>query len=239
MHVFNLCKDFVPTSHRNALSPFQEFMVMMMRLRLHLLMEDLAYRFNISQPTVSRIITKWLEVMSLRLKSLIIWPEREILGKTITECFLRASGGHRILRRVGKLVEGIRQINTVRFACKVWDLVKLQAPQYSQVPHRHHSTRHKLGSSNLRTCIERAQLSSEEVDTTRQIAHVRVHVERVIGLVRRKFRILSQQMPLDSLKIKEGQACAPLDQIVVVCCALSNLCPPIIPMFEKEERHWQ
>ena len=39
------------------LSPLNEFFMMLCRLRLGLLEQDLAYQFEVSQPTVSRVIT--------------------------------------------------------------------------------------------------------------------------------------------------------------------------------------
>ena len=58
---------------------FQEFMLVMLKLRLNSHVVDLAYRFDVSPATVSRIILKWLTQMDIRLKSLILWLEREDL----------------------------------------------------------------------------------------------------------------------------------------------------------------
>ena len=55
----------------------------MMKLRLNLLTEDLAHRFEVSISTVSRIFHKWLDVMYVRLSKCIRWPAKEIVHKTL------------------------------------------------------------------------------------------------------------------------------------------------------------
>ena len=54
-----------------------------MRLRLSLVGQDLWYRFGLHPSTVSRIFTNVLEVLYQRLNFLIMWPEREILRRTL------------------------------------------------------------------------------------------------------------------------------------------------------------
>ena len=68
---------------------------MMLKLRLNSPVVDLAYRFDISPATVSRILLKWLTQMDIRLKSLIIWPERDDLQKTMPNC-LQVSFGKKV-----------------------------------------------------------------------------------------------------------------------------------------------
>lgn len=72
------------------------------------------------------------------------------------------------------------------------------------------------------------QLSAQEVEETRKIA-VRIHVERVIGLVRRKYVILQSILPTELVKAKPGESLAPIDKIARVCCALTNLSESIVP----------
>jgi hypothetical protein len=53
-------------------------MLVIMKLRLSLGIQDLAYRFGISAATVSRTIVKWLVVLDMRIGTLcLIWPDRE------------------------------------------------------------------------------------------------------------------------------------------------------------------
>ena len=50
-------------------------------------MQDLSYRFHVSVVVVSNIFHRWLDVMSRELKQLIVWPDREIVLKTLPACF--------------------------------------------------------------------------------------------------------------------------------------------------------
>ena len=58
-------------------------MVVFMKLRLNLGDQDIAFRFDVNQSTVSRCFSKWIDVMYIRLKPLIKWPERDELMKTM------------------------------------------------------------------------------------------------------------------------------------------------------------
>ena len=58
--------------NRGVLTTFQDIFV---KLRFDLEEVDLAYRFGISQPAVSRIFRKWIGIMAKRLCPLIQWPE--------------------------------------------------------------------------------------------------------------------------------------------------------------------
>jgi len=58
------------------------------------------------------------------------------------------------------------------------------------------------------------------VEETRAIAHLRIHVERVIGVVQNKFKFLHSTGPVNMLLKCEGENIMVLDKIVTVCCAL-------------------
>ena len=72
------------------LDPFQEFVMVLMKLRLNVPFQDLDYRFMVSVPTVSQNFWSWINAMDNRLSGLLHWTARENLWKTM--CFKYAFG---------------------------------------------------------------------------------------------------------------------------------------------------
>ena len=58
-------------------------MLTLMKLRLDVSNYDLGFRFVISASTVSRVFSKWIEAMDIRLSFLITWPDQENLRKSM------------------------------------------------------------------------------------------------------------------------------------------------------------
>ena len=74
----------------------------------------------------------------------------------------------------------------------------------------------------------KSQLSAEEVKQSRELARVRIHVERLIGMVKQKYSILEGTLPISFIKDDSDVTVA--DKLMIVCCALVNLCHSIVPV---------
>ena len=72
------------------------------------------------------------------------------------------------------------------------------------------------------------QLSQKEVEFTRQIANVRIHVERIIGLLKNRYSILQSRLPITLIKRKGDTDVATVDKLVFVCAALTNFGEPVV-----------
>ena len=59
----------------------------LMKIRLNLFDEDIAYRFGVHRTTVSRNFHHVLEVLYFKTKDLIKWPDREVLRLTMPTSF--------------------------------------------------------------------------------------------------------------------------------------------------------
>ncbi|XP_059358734.1 uncharacterized protein LOC132097125 isoform X2 [Carassius carassius] len=73
-----------------------------------------------------------------------------------------------------------------------------------------------------------AELEVKDVEEPRAIAHLRIHVERVIAVVHNKFKFLHSTVPVHMLVKCEGENLTSLDKIVTVCCALMNMCKSVV-----------
>ena len=76
---------------------------------------------------------------------------------------------------------------------------------------------------------EKPQLSKLEVDTSRQLSQVRIHVERVIGAVRQKYMILQSTLPISMITCTGDDNLSPTDKAVTIFCALYNHCSSVVP----------
>jgi hypothetical protein len=72
------------------------------------------------------------------------------------------------------------------------------------------------------------QMHPVQIERTRKIANVRVHVERVIGSLRQKYEILNIRLPI-CLLTSNNKDQPVINKIIIVCAALLNCCPSVVP----------
>ena len=66
-----------------SINRFQEFIIVLMKLRLNVPLQDLAYCFVVLISTISRIFFHLIVVMDKRLFPFVYWPDRYQLCKTM------------------------------------------------------------------------------------------------------------------------------------------------------------
>ena len=72
------------------------------------------------------------------------------------------------------------------------------------------------------------QLEKVQVDWSRELSLVRIHVECVIWVLKQKYTILQGVLPISIVANKDKQN-ASIDKLVRLCYALVNLCPSVVP----------
>ena len=274
MAVFSFISEDLSQGTMSKLSKFQKYIMVLMKPRLNLPVQDLAYRFGVSATCVSKTFKTTLHVMYVKLRKFILWPTREELRKTmplsfrehfgvkvvcIIDCFELFSERPKNLLARAQTWSNYKHMNTVKyligvcpqgvvsFISKGWGgrtsdkhiteksgfLDKL-LPGDVVLADRGFDVRDSVGLMCAEVKIPaftrgKKQLSACDVETTRKIAHSRVHVERLIGLVKNKYSILQKgKLPIDIL-MSEDDGAPSIDKIVTVSCVLSNFCESIVP----------
>ena len=271
--VLTFILSLLPTG--THLSPFQQLILTLMRLRMNLPLSLLGCIFRVSVTTASRTFRTTIEVMNAKLvPALVFWPNRDELMLSMPmvfrqvfrncaciidcfEIFIEKPGDLRARAQTYsnykhhhtmKFLIGITPQGTVSFISKGWGgrtsdkyltercgfLDKLN-PGDVILADRGFDVADSVGLFNAQLKIPaftrgRKQLSPVELESTRGLASVRIHVERVIGEARNRFTILQSTIGIQMCEAEHPNTLTPLDKIVHVCCALTNVSASIVPL---------
>ncbi|CAC5403235.1 unnamed protein product [Mytilus coruscus] len=273
MSLFTFLEPHISQTSKSSLSRFQKLVLVLMKLRLNLGIQDLGYRFKVTPSCVSKVFLDMIHVMYIRMKCLILWPEREELQTSmpmefrkyfgvkvsiIIDCFEVFIDRPSNLLAQAETWSNYKHHNTVKYLIGITPqgAVSYLSNGYGGRVSDKHLTEdcgmlQKLLPGDIvladrgfnitesvgLQCAEvkipaftkgKKQLSPLELEATRKIAHTRIHVERVIGLVRNKYTILQSTIPIDYLHC-QSENVPTMDKITTVCCALTNLCDSVVP----------
>ncbi len=258
----------------SAVTPFEQVILTLMRLRMNLPLHFLGYLFNVSAPTVSRLFNHVIIIMNSTLTpALVFWPDREQLRQSlpmsfrsvfkncacIIDCFeifierpsdLRARAqtySQYKHHNTMKYLIGITPQGVISFISKGWGgrtsdkhvtensgFLQNLLPGDVILADRGFLIGDSVSLYNAKLQIPaftrgRTQLDPVEIEATRGLAAIRIHVERVIGHVRQKYCMLNGTIPISLCECDDSGNSTQLDKIVEVCCSLTNVCPSVVP----------
>ena len=104
------------TGRIRALQPMDELLMVLMRLRQGLFEQDLAYRFAVSQSTVSRVWSTWINFLYHKPKALPIWMSKYSMQATMPEVFKRDYPTTRIIIDATELYIEMPEIQQLTFS---------------------------------------------------------------------------------------------------------------------------
>lgn len=269
--VFNFLEPCLSSGGHASLTAFQQVLMTLMCLRLNLPGQDLAYRFGVNESTISLTFLQVIEVLYVRLKHLILWPDRDVLQKTMPMTFRKHCPNCVVIinwfeifidrpsnllaraqthsshehRNTAKYLIGMTPQGTVSFISEGWggmvsdkhliessDLLNRLVPGDVVLADRDLDTAESVGVYCAQVSLPftrgKRQLDRIDGEQARRIANVRIHVERLIGVLRQKYAIFSGTQPNDFL-IPRDDGVPILDKIVSVCCSLVNVCDSVVP----------
>lgn len=257
----NFCLSVLPCS--TVLSKGSIFLLIFMKLRLALLNQDLAYRFNISEGLVSRLVNEGLPALAFRLSFLVRWPSKEEVSRTLPSLFKPRYSKCRVIidcteifcerarnltlraltwsnykhHNTIKILVGITPSGAISFVSKAFGgrasdkLITQQSGfldllEYGDLvlADRGFLIEEELASRGARLAIPsftkgKNQLSMRQVEMSRRLARVRLHVERMMERIK-NFKLLAGILPLSLVPHA--------DNIVMITAAISNLQPKLV-----------
>ena len=217
-------------------------LLLLMKMRLGVFNRDLAVRFEIHRSRVSKVFCNWVPILSNVLNSLFVWPGRGTKGTNLPAAFKKkwkdvvAIIGCKevFIERPKNLTartqtwSNFKQNNTAKYLISITPSgnVSVDSGFFDKISmgdnilaDRGFTFKEELASLGATLKFphftkEKSQLSGKEVDTSRQLSSVRIHVEMVIGQVK-NIHMLRNIVPLTQMDL--------LDNIMVIVCAIINL----------------
>ena len=255
------CSSVLPVS--KTLSPANVFLLIMMKIKLNLLNQDLAYRFNICASAVSKLLNAGLPAVAQKLSFLVRWPAKEDVVRTLPSVFKPSFKNCRVIidctevfcerarnltlraftwsnykhHNTLKILVGISPTGAVSFILKAFGgrasdkLITQKSGFLNNLEYgdkvladRGFLIEEELASRGATLAIPSftngvEQLSMKNVEESRRLARVRIHVERMMERLK-NFRILAGILPLSLVPH--------IDNIVMISAAVSNLQPRLI-----------
>ena len=111
---------------KKVLKAEQEFFLVLVRLRLGLLEEDIASRAGISTSHFSRIWVTWLDFLHSKFRTYPIWPTKAGIQQTMPKCFKEIYQSVRVI------------VDCIEIFIEKPNSVKCQSQTYSN--YKHHNT---------------------------------------------------------------------------------------------------
>jgi hypothetical protein len=275
--VFNILLPLVPLKKAELaeLSLIDEFFCFLVKLRLGVPNQDIAFRLNVSVSTVAKFFKKWLDIASRELECIIAWSYKEHLMNNIPRCFQKhyktvrcivdcfeifierptsyvaraATYSNYKKHNTIKVFVAISPTRSICFISKGWGgrvsdrAITSKCGFLDKIEHgdtvmadRGFNIADELAVRGAKLLIPaftrgKPQLPKKDVELTRQLAKRRVHVERVIGQLRKKYKILTHTLPINMINSSQdkGNHLCTIDKILIVTAALTNLSQSIIP----------
>ncbi len=263
-------------------------MMFMMKLRLNLNFEDIAYRFNVNVSTVSRHFHTVLDIMYIRTKQLVRWPDRDVLRQTMPasfrkffkKCAVIIDCSEIFVERPSDLLaraqvwSNYKHHSTVKFLIGITPqgtisyLSKCAGGRMSdkEIVENSSLVNHLLPGMKYLNCLllydyhilfhfpigdivladrgftcedhigmymaeiktppftrGKKQLEKADIDWSRELSLVRIHVERVIGLLKQKYTIIQGTLPFHFCDTSDNSDVAVIDKIVPpFVCSLTS-----------------
>ncbi|XP_065642899.1 uncharacterized protein LOC136074501 [Hydra vulgaris] len=208
-------------------------LLILMKIKLGFLNKDLSFRFGFSESTVTRIYGTWLPIIAENGKFLIVWPEKHVLRRNLLTSFRKKF--YNCVAIIDCMEIFIERPFSLHARAQTW----LNYKNNNTIKYLIEKITHGdcvLADRGF-TLVEefatqggilklpkftkgKKQMSSAEVDGSRQIAHVRIHVERVIGRLR-KFRILQSIIPINQVDL--------LNNVMVMITSIVNISSSVVP----------